>query len=170
MSEPINRMQLLRGDLHGSRKQIRPPWSQPEALFIAACVRCDECLKSCQEQIIQCGAGGFPCIDFSSGACTFCGDCVRACRYAALSFSSDPNKPPWLISVEIKEDCLAMNGIVCRSCGERCDESAIGFQLQTGGRLKPSVNPELCSGCGECFSVCPSHSINIRPRAAEKAA
>jgi len=170
VSEPIHRMQLLRGDLRGDRINIRPPWSKPEALFVETCTRCDYCIKSCQEKIIQPGQGGFPQIDFSQGACTFCGDCVRACRYAALSFSADPNQPPWSLSVEIKDDCLAMNGVVCRSCSERCDESAIRFQLQTGGRAQPSIDTELCNGCGDCFGICPSHSIKIRPLTPERAA
>ena len=170
MSEPIDRMQLLRGDLHGNRINIRPPWSLPEALFIEACVRCDDCRKGCGENIIQPGPGGFPQIDFGLGACTFCGDCVKACQHAALAFPADSNQPPWLLSVEIKEDCLAMNGVVCRSCGEHCDESAISFELQIGGRAQPSIDSELCNGCGDCFSICPSHSIKIRPLAPERAA
>ncbi len=170
MSEPINRMQLLRGDLRGDRITIRPPWSLPEALFVETCTRCDDCLPRCQENIIQPGQGGFPRIDFSQGACTFCGDCVRACRTSALAFADDPDQAPWSLSVEIKDDCLAMNGVVCRSCSERCDESAIRFRLQTGGRAQPIVEWERCSGCGDCFRVCPSRSINLRPSASRRTA
>ncbi len=151
MSGPINRMQLLRGDLRGEHIDIRPPWSKPEVLFTETCTRCDDCTKGCQEKLIRPGSGGYPTIDFSLGACTFCGDCVRACRTTALAFSVDPNQPPWSLSVEIKDNCLAMNGIVCRSCSERCDESAIHFQLQRRNfsLIGHHECTQRCRRCGE---------------------
>lgn len=170
VAEPINRTQLLRGDLRGDHVQIRPPWSKPEEIFLEQCARCDDCITKCQQKIIQRGRGGFPQIDFKRGFCTFCGDCVKVCGYGALAFSSNLEQLPWSLSIKIKDDCLAKNGVVCRICGERCEESAIHFQLQTGGRAKPTINLELCSGCGECFSVCPSQSVNIQPQSSEKAA
>lgn len=170
MSEPIDRLQLLRGDLFGNRVSVRPPWSQPEAIFIETCVRCDECILNCSAGIIRFGVGGFPKVDFSSRGCTFCGDCVRACQTNALSFCSDPTHPPWFLSVEVGDNCLAMRGVVCRSCSERCEESAIRFRLQTGGRATPELDAGLCSGCGECISVCPTQSIKIRPAGSDRAA
>jgi len=163
MVEAINRNQLLRGDLSGEAAPIRPPWSGPEGLFIEQCERCDDCIKFCEQNIIRRGSGGFPLIDFSKGHCTFCGDCVKACQHAALTFPENLEERPWALSIEIKDNCLSMNGIVCRICGERCEESAVRFQLQTGGRALPLPDPELCSGCGECSHVCPSFSIKIRP-------
>lgn len=163
MSDPINRVQFLRGDLRGERLAIRPPWAQAEALFVERCVRCDDCIASCQEQIIRRGVGGYPQIDFSLGACSFCGDCVKSCKQAALAFAADPAQPPWLLAVEFKNDCLARNGVICRSCGERCAESAIRFQLLTGGRASPTLDAALCSGCGACLHACPTGSIRIRP-------
>jgi ferredoxin-type protein NapF len=170
VSDPINRAQFLRGDLHGERLAIRPPWAKTEARFIELCSRCDDCINGCPQQIIRRGAGGYPQIDFRTGACTFCGDCVRACRHDALAFSSDPSQPAWSLKIEIKSDCLARNGVVCRSCAERCEERAIRFQLQIGGRALPEVDAAACSGCGECVGICPSGSIQLRPLAHTKAA
>ncbi|MEN8167174.1 MAG: ferredoxin-type protein NapF [Pseudomonadota bacterium] len=170
MSDPINRAQLLRGDLHGKHASIRPPWAKAEAVFLEQCTRCDDCVRGCQKRIIQRGNGGYPQVDFTRGYCTFCGDCVKACGSGALAFFSDLEQPPWSLSVEFGDDCLAMNGVVCRSCSERCEESAIRFQLRTGGRAIPIMEPDRCSGCGDCFAVCPTRSIHIRPGRRELAA
>jgi len=170
VSDPINRAQFLRGDLRGERLAVRPPWARPEADFIELCTRCDACTAACPQQIVRPGSGGYPRVDFSRGPCTFCGDCVRACGTGALAFDADDAIPPWSLEVEIDSGCLARNGVVCRSCGERCGEQAIRFRLQTGGRAAPQVDAALCSGCGECVSVCPSGSIRLRPLSPVRAA
>jgi ferredoxin-type protein NapF len=95
---------------------------------------------------------------------------VRSCRHDALAFSPDPSQPAWSLKVEIKSDCLARNGVVCRSCGERCEERAIRFRLQTRGRALPEVDASACNGCGECVGVCPSGSVQVRPQACTQAA
>lgn len=69
----------------------------------------------------------------------------------------------------IAESCFAVRGVYCRSCADSCDERAIVFTLQKGGRAIVSVNAELCSGCGECAAICPASAISA-PRAAKTSA
>lgn len=163
MLRNIDRSQFLHGDLRGRQREIRPPWSQPEASFTDLCQRCNDCMDVCPSLIISKGSRGFPKIDFSQNHCTFCGDCVKACQHHALSFTTDPNISPWNLEVTINNSCLSQNGVVCRSCGEICEESAIRFKLETKGRATPILNRQSCSGCGECISVCPNQSISILP-------
>ncbi|MES9929469.1 MAG: ferredoxin-type protein NapF [Candidatus Thiodiazotropha sp. 6PDIVS] len=170
LSASIDRSQLLRGDLKGQRRDIRPPWSQSEWAFTEQCQRCDDCINICPNKIIKTGSGGFPAIDFSYNHCSFCGECVKACQHQALSFASDLTTPPWLLNVEINTTCLSRNGVVCRSCGDVCEESAISFKLETGGRSTPLLDQQSCTGCGECVSVCPSRSITITPMPQSEAA
>ncbi|MET0067576.1 MAG: ferredoxin-type protein NapF [Candidatus Thiodiazotropha sp.] len=163
MNRPIRRTQFLRGDLSGGRQGIRPPWSKPEAVFTDVCERCGDCIQRCPEQILVKGYGGFPQVDFSLGACTFCHACVEACRYPVFESADAALVTPWQLEVSITQDCLSTRGIVCRSCADACERAAIRFQLQTRGRSIPHVLDSHCSGCGECFAVCPSQAISILP-------
>lgn len=148
---------------------MRPPWAVAEETFATSCDRCNDCVYACPERVIRFGSGGFPEMDFSEGGCSFCGECVSACSGKALK--ADPRRdPPWHLVVEIGDSCLANKGVVCRSCGEACDEGAIRFRLRVGGAAEPRLDTAACTGCGYCISVCPVNAlrINRHPRAAER--
>ena len=157
----IDRRQLLRGQLRNQLPPLRPPWAQTENSFVTLCSRCDDCIKACEEGILFRGSGGFPEIRFQSAGCDFCGDCLQACTNNALQAPVPAPSLAWRHRASINNQCLSLNGIVCRSCAEACDTDAIHFQLQTGGRATPLLNQELCNGCGECHAVCPNHSISL---------
>ncbi|WP_456380152.1 ferredoxin-type protein NapF [Thiolapillus sp.] len=157
----IDRRQLLRGQLHNQLPPMRPPWAQTEDSFVALCSRCDDCIKACETRVLFRGSGGFPEISFQSAGCDFCGDCLQACTSNALQAPVPAPSLAWRHRAAINNQCLSLNGIVCRSCAEACDTDAIRFKLQTGGRATPLLNQELCNGCGECLAVCPNHSISL---------
>ena len=181
----ITRMQLLRGDLQGKNSVYRPPWALPENYFIDYCTRCDKCIDACFDELIIKGRGGFPQMDFTRGGCDFCGDCLDVCEADALHkiavnktadsaqthLKSSANEedsdaevflPPWHIKASIDlTKCLSMNAVICRSCGESCDDEAIKFDLKLGGIAEPVLNKDNCSGCGACFSVCPVQVISL---------
>ena len=136
---------------------IQPPWAVSK--FYELCTRCDDCIKACEEKIIIKGEGGFPQIDFSNGGCELCEDCVDACLEDALSYSQ---LIPWKIKADIKQDCLSVQGIVCRLCGDACGVAAIKFEIQIGGKAIPHIDKDKCSGCGYCFSVCPEKVIELK--------
>lgn len=160
MAQPINRMQFLSGDLRGERAFIRPPWAHAEERFTALCTRCGECMTACPYAIIKPARGKFPVMDFSISGCDFCGDCVTVCKPGAL-VREDPGVRPWGLKAVITGRCLSLNGVVCRSCGEACEARAIGFRLEVGGIARPKLDLDACTGCGECFAVCPVKAVNI---------
>jgi ferredoxin-type protein NapF len=161
MSVGISRAQFLRGDFKGARSALRPPWALPEVRFRQRCDGCGECIRGCPEGILLAGVGGLPTLDFSQGRCTFCGACLEDCGPRALQRSGDGCQPlPY--RAQISPSCLALRGVVCRSCGEICDEDAIGFRLQRGGTARPQIDPGACNGCGGCVRVCPVGAIEIR--------
>ncbi|MCP4996832.1 MAG: ferredoxin-type protein NapF [Gammaproteobacteria bacterium] len=162
MSRSINRMQFLRGDLSGVKAPVRPPWALHEAQFVERCTACGDCVTACFDQLIVAGRANFPQMDFKQGGCDFCGDCLAICKAGALSGDpQDAETRPWSLKASILNNCLSLNAVVCRSCGEACDARAIHFKLEIGGVAKPLLDSELCTGCGECFSVCPVDAVQI---------
>lgn len=150
----------MRGRLREKTHSLHPPWSA--SVFIEQCQRCDDCIRACPENILLRGDGGYPQIDFSRNACTFCKACVEACRYEAL----DGQLPqPWSLRALVNVHCLSAKGIVCRACGDSCEQRAIRFQLQTGGRSTPVINNNSCNGCGACIGVCPANAIQMEEAA-----
>jgi len=166
----ITRMQLLRGDIQGKKKPFRPPWAIPEDYFVDYCTRCDKCIDACFDDLIVKGQGGYPQMDFTQGGCDFCEDCLNVCETNALIKIADNIKtieqaylPPWHIKASIKlSDCLSMNAVICRSCGEVCEDEVIKFDLRLGGIAEPQLNSEQCTGCGSCFSVCPVRIVELK--------
>lgn len=160
MNHSVSRAQLLRGDFNGERGPLRPPWALTETEFVERCDGCGACVPACQDKLIKVGRGKLPEMDFTRGGCDFCRDCLNACEVGALH-SPEDDSVPWDIRATIQEGCLSLNAVVCRSCGEVCDQRAIRFKLETGGVARPLLDSELCNGCGACFAVCPVKAVNL---------
>lgn len=61
----------------------------------------------------------------------------------------------------IQAHCLAQQGVVCRTCGEVCEENAIRFTPRLGGVAIPLLDPTRCTACGECVTDCPNSAIEL---------
>ena len=155
----ISRTEFLRGSWRGKGTPLRPPWSLDEELFVEVCDGCSACIDVCPEQVLIRGRGRYPLINFLRGECTFCQRCVEVCKPAALII--EEGLPPWNLKAEIAGSCLAMQAVVCRTCGERCDENAIQFKLALGGVSRPELDVQACNGCGACIKPCPVQAITM---------
>jgi ferredoxin-type protein NapF len=155
-------MQFLRGRFHEARSAVRPPWALDEDAFTADCNRCDACIPACPTGILKRGEAGFPEVDFRRGECTFCGKCVVACPSHALDdLARSEGLAPWNLVARIQQSCLALNKVVCRSCGDVCEARAIGFRLAPGGVALPQLDEAACTGCGACVAICPTAAITM---------
>ncbi len=153
----ISRRNFFQARLNTS-KVIRPPWAIAEEQFIELCSRCDKCISICPEKIIFRGDGGFPEVKFVDSGCELCEDCLDVCEPKVLKKTSKDSLP-WLHKVEVITKCLPMQGVICRTCSEACNEDVISFILEAGKVAVPKLNLENCNGCGFCIAMCPVDAI-----------
>ncbi|MEP3280313.1 MAG: 4Fe-4S dicluster domain-containing protein [Stappiaceae bacterium] len=66
--------------------------------------------------------------------------------------------------VHASENCLAFQGIACRSCEDSCSVRAIRFRPKLGGPEHPAIDAEICTACGECVSICPVNALTVVAR------
>lgn len=158
------RRRLLRGQWLPSQSQsvFRPPWAEREAVFTELCSRCDDCIGVCPEKLLVRGSGGFPEADFRRGRCSFCGLCVQACKTGALRPLGETRGWAWTHRPSFGSGCLAVQGTVCRTCGDVCDSGAIAFRLARGGRSYPELDQSRCNGCGACVGLCPVGAVSLQ--------
>ncbi|MCQ0988819.1 4Fe-4S dicluster domain-containing protein [Jiella marina] len=86
-------------------------------------------------------------------------------RRALLRGEFQPKPQPGLAMVGAA--CLASRGIYCRSCVESCEPGALSIRPALGGRAHVAIDAALCTGCGECVSICPAEAIALRASAQE---
>lgn len=133
------------------------PWIDDPKYFFGRCSQCQNCIKSCPEQIIINSDSGFPMIDFSLGECTFCGECAEHCEQNIFNHIETI---PWKKKAVINDNCLLNEGDSCQICSDYCLETAFVFLVS--GKDKPHVELDKCNGCGACFSPCPVNAISIQ--------
>ncbi|MDG3086019.1 ferredoxin-type protein NapF [Vibrio hannami] len=137
----------------------RSPWLVGEQAFVDGCTRCGKCIEACETSIIIKGEAGFPEVDFHVDECTFCGRCAEVCPEPLFQ---PKEQEPWQQVAVIGSNCLSLNGVECRSCGDMCEYAAIKFRLQLGGTAKPMLNEKDCTGCGACIKPCPANAIQMK--------
>lgn len=85
-------------------------------------------------------------------------------RFSAPAESSPSNDPAVPKLAVIGPGCIAYaQNVVCRSCGDACEATAIRFSPRLGGAALPVVLNERCTGCGDCVTVCPAGAIALAP-------
>lgn len=156
--------------------EIRPPGARPESSFLAACIRCGQCVLACPSDTLALApltsgrsAGAPRAQDLRRHPCTLCRDqdrlqCIDICPTDALLDLDE------LLGIRMgtaridPELCWAFNRILCRSCWHACPWPDKALRLDE--RLHPVVIEEVCIGCGLCAHACPTEpgSITVVPR------
>ena len=155
---------------------IRPPGALPEPRFLAACVKCGECMKVCptnalQPALHQAGPEGLwtPVVVPRIGYCEYyCSLCTQVCPTGALKELTVREKTKVRIgSAWIKKDrCIPYAlGESCRVCEEQCPTKPNAITLVETELMMPDgtwaptevpvVNLDVCIGCGICETKCP---------------
>jgi MauM/NapG family ferredoxin protein len=155
---------------------IRPPGALVETDFLAACVRCGECMKVCintalQPLFLEKGLEGMftPRLVPRLGYCEFnCTLCSQVCPTGALEKITMEQKHAVVLGTAFfdRNKCLVYaQKHSCIVCEEHCPthDKAIKFNvLKTRDGFgnpvilkQPYVVEALCIGCGICEYICP---------------
>jgi ferredoxin len=92
--------------------------------------------------------------------CNCCSDCCV--EFHTLRLCNVPVSDHYAKSrYEAAVDGDACDG--CQNCVDNCNFDAIDMVRQEGSKkLKAQVNPELCFGCGCCYTVCEPKAISLK--------
>ncbi len=146
---------------------IRPPAALPEPDFLAACVRCGECMHVCptntlQPIVFEAGLEGLfsPVIRPRIGGCDInCNACGRVCPTSAIRDQPLFEKQHAKVGTAyvIRRNCLVWEqDKKCLVCDEACPYNAISFRPVPGKKnAAPFVIENRCIGCGWCENKCP---------------
>lgn len=146
---------------------ISPPGSISHANLLSQCVSCHLCITQCPSQVLkpafmEYGLGGLmqPLVYFDKGFCNFdCNVCSSVCPTGAIAPLTKEKKHLTQTGfvVFIQENCIVQrNGTSCGACAEHCPTQAVSMIPYSGSLTIPSVNPEICVGCGGCEFACPA--------------
>ena len=144
---------------------IRPPGACSEKEFIEKCSRCGACVKACPffalTPVLLANEfdRGTPALRVGQSYCRFCENfpCVNACKSGALNLLNSASLQKIATARIVKANCLRSAGTDCSACSKKCEllgDAAISI---TADSTTPVIDPEKCSGCGACITVCPAY-------------
>lgn len=143
---------------------LRPPGALDEQDFLAACIRCGQCVEACPTDVLRLTdleagrAAATPYFVAAENPCNLCQGhdsmlCIDACPTAALTQLAFEDVDIGRAHL-CKGKCLAYNGTVCRACWQACPYPDDAIQFDE--RLRPQVRTSHCVGCGLCEYACPT--------------
>jgi ferredoxin len=150
--------------------KILPAGSDNAQQFTKRCTACQLCVSVCHNHILrpsnQLDSLMQPFMSFERGYCRpECVKCSEVCPSHAISPVTREEKSSIKIgsAVWIKDNCFPFSkGVKCNNCARNCPAGAIQMILvENGSELAfPSVDNEMCIGCGACEFVCPSRPFS----------
>ncbi|MBK9080952.1 MAG: 4Fe-4S dicluster domain-containing protein [Rhizobiales bacterium] len=170
---------LLRTKLATGAPRLRPPGAIDEDAFLAACIKCGQCVQVCPVQAIELadlieGLGsGAPYIAARAQACDFSCDavqCVLACPTGALTHKIDKKEQVRIGVAELAapDRCLARKGQGFKGPARGVDHAG-KLRYPEIDRWKPkpvAAHPYDLDLCDLCVRQCPIEgAISLQPAA-----
>ncbi len=158
---------------------LRPPGALAEQDFLAACIKCGQCVTACPFKTLvltrtgEDGQIGTPRFVAREVPCYMCEDvpCAGACPTGALDRSITIGESRMGLAVLVDhETCLGFQGLRCEVCYRICPllDKAITLNYRSQERtgkhayFEPVVHSEFCTGCGMCEHGCVLEESAIR--------
>ena len=147
---------------------VRPPNSLPEASFLEACTRCDDCVKACPHFVLrkagpECGPKmlGTPILVPRENPCQLCDGlpCAEACTTGAIMKLLPGVKPRLGTAVVEASRCYMTKGQPCDYCVKACPEVPKAIRADRPG-APAVVDSKACTGCGRCVMICPTEAVS----------
>lgn len=145
---------------------ITPPGSLSLARFKDRCTGCHLCVVQCPTHVLR-PAGleyGFdyllkPRVAYIDSYCNYeCTICSEVCPNGAIKPLTKEEKATTQVGIAtffINRCIVNTEGTDCGACSEHCPTQAVHMIPYKGTLTIPSVDPDLCIGCGGCESICP---------------
>lgn len=144
-----------------------PPGAVSPEHLLKHCTACHLCIAKCPSHVLkpavtEYGLGGVmqPVMYFDRGFCNFdCTVCSDVCPNGAIHPLTVEQKHLTQVGrvVFIKEDCIVYaDETSCGACSEHCPTQAVTMIPYKEGLTIPSIDPDICVGCGGCEYVCPA--------------
>ena len=157
--------------------RLRPPGAIPEDDFLAACIKCGQCVQVCPVEAIVLGDGdegyglGVPYIDARKQACDFSCDatqCVLACPTGALShdISKKEEVDIGFARLARPDACLAMKGLGFKGYvqGENFTGLLRYEEIDRWNPIPVADHPYNLELCDLCVRECPiENAISLEP-------
>lgn len=166
--------QLSGEDIHTRQTPICPPGALSAEHLLNNCTSCHLCVSRCPSNVIkpafmEYSIGGImqPMMNYERGFCNYnCTVCADVCPNRALMpLTQDEKHMLQIGQVVFVEDICVVHTMDenCGACAEHCPTQAVTMIPYEGheGLTIPSINPDICVGCGGCEYICP-----VRPHRA----
>ena len=125
-------------------------------MCVYGCLGFGTCVEACQFDALTQDERGVPIVD--TEACVGCGECAEVCPRGVIRMVEDGNhsfvqcNSPLegrTVRTVCREGCIG-----CRACERVCKHEAV--HVIDGLAV---IDPEKCTGCGECAAKCPTKCI-----------
>jgi MauM/NapG family ferredoxin protein len=150
---------------------LRPPGGDDERRFLAACIRCGQCVEACPIDVLRLAGAdgglalGTPYFVARENPCDLCQgrdamQCIEACPTGALRPLARRRDVRIGVARIDREICLPWVGVACKACWHACPFPNEAIVFDQRGRAV--VVEEACVGCGLCEHVCLTPEPAIR--------